>query len=57
MATLTYQNDLRNILALVLSILKISPLPPEMTWQTGHKSHCGGVKKSEKMQTLFVNAP
>ena len=40
MATLTYQNDLRNILAMVLSILKISPLPPEMTWQTGHKSHC-----------------
>ena len=28
MATLTYQNDLRNILALVLIILKISPLPP-----------------------------
>ena len=39
MLTLTYQNDVRKILALVLSTLKISPLPPEMTWLTSRKFH------------------
>ena len=42
MLTLTYQNDVRKILALVLSTLKISPLPPEMTWLTSRKFHCAG---------------
>ena len=42
MLTLTYQNDVRKILALVLSTLKISPLPPEMTWLTSRKFHSAG---------------
>ena len=52
MVTLTHQNDVRNILAQVLSTLKIFTLAPEMTRLTPMIFHCGGAPLSNSAEFL-----